>query len=70
MYLQTLNDKYGFNIARISRMAKLSNLTVYRFFSGKHSTLKTASAIINVLPITPEERSSLIESMFAPDAKD
>ena len=68
MYLQTLNDKYGFNIARISRMAKLSNITVHKFFSGENSTLKTASAIINVLPITPEERSSLIESMFAPDA--
>lgn len=68
MTLQTLNDKYGFNVARISRMAKLSYLTVLKFFSGKNSTLKTASAIINVLPITPEERAALIESLFKPKA--
>lgn len=68
MTMQTLNDKYGFNVARISRMAKLSDLTVRKFFSGKNSTLKTASAIINVLPITPEERAALIESLFEPKA--
>ena len=68
MTLQTLKDKYGFNIARISRMSKLSQLTVHKFFSGKNSTIKTASAIINVLPITQEERSALIESLFEPKA--
>lgn len=68
MNLQTLNDKYGFNIARISRMTKLSQLTVHKFFYGKNSTLKTASAIINVLPITPEERAALLESLFEPKA--
>ena len=34
MTLQTLNDKYGFNISRISRKAQLSFLTVRQFFSG------------------------------------
>ena len=68
MTLQTLKDKYGFNIARISRMSKLSQLTVHKFFSGKNSTIKTASAISNVLPITTEERSALIESLFEPKA--
>lgn len=68
MTLQTLNDKYGFNVARISRLTKLSQLTVHKFFSGKNSTLKTASAIINVLPITPEERAALLDSLFEPKA--
>ena len=68
MTLQTLNDKYGFNLSRISRKAQLNVLTVRQFFSGKNSTLKTASAIINVLPITPEERAALIESLFEPKA--
>ena len=68
MTLQTLNDKYGFNLSRISRKAQLNTLTVRQFFAGKNSTLKTASAIINVLPITPEERAALIESLFEPKA--
>lgn len=66
MTLQTLDEKYGFNLTRIARKARLSTLTVRRFFCDESVTVKTASAIINVLPITPEERAALIQSLFKP----
>ena len=68
MTLQALSNKYDFNLKRLARKARLSYLTVRRFFEGDPVTLKTASAIINVLPITPEERAALIESLFEPKA--
>lgn len=68
MTLQALSDKYDFNLTRLARKARLSTLTVRRFFGGDPVTIKTASAIINVLPITPEERAALIESLFEPKA--
>ena len=68
MTLQALNNKYDFNQTRLARKARLSLLTVRRFFEGGSVTIKTASAIINVMPITPEERAALIESLFEPKA--
>ena len=68
MTLQALNNKYDFNLTRLARKARLSLLTVRRFFEGGSVTIKTASAIINVMPITPEERSALIENLFEPKA--
>lgn len=68
MTLHDLSNKYDFNLTRLARKARLSLLTVRRFFEGGSVTIKTASAIINVMPITPDERAALIESLFEPKA--
>ena len=39
------------------------------FFKGASTTVSTAAAIINVLPITALERAELIATMFQPDGK-
>lgn len=70
MTIKQLNDKYSFSRTMASERSGVSYYSVINFLRGRACTVKTARAIINALPITPEERSSLIESMFAPDAKD
>ena len=70
MTIKQLDEKYSFSRRKAGKNSKLSYSTVINFFSGNCNSIRTAKAIINVLPITPEERSSLIESMFAPDEKD
>ena len=68
MTIKQLDDKYNFNRRKIEKNSKLSYGTVINFFAESCNSIRTARAIINVLPITHEERSALIESIFAPDA--
>ena len=68
MTIEQLNSKYNFSRKMASEKSGVSYYSVVNFFRGRTCTLKTASAIINVLPITPEERAALIESLFEPKA--
>lgn len=69
MTLKDLDKKYNFNLKRLSEASGVTYGTVVKNTRRKWSggmTIRNARRIINVLPITPEERAALIESLFAP----
>ena len=67
--IQQLDNKYSFDRTKVATASKKSYYTVVNFFKGASSTVSTAAAIINVLPITALERAELIATMFQPDGK-
>ena len=69
MTIQQLDNKYSFDRTKIATASKKSYYTVVNFFKGASTTVSTAAAIINVLPITALERAELIATMFQPDGK-
>lgn len=64
--LQKLKEKYLFNEKQLSKRCGLACNTVHVFFNGGNTRIGNVKKIINVLPITPEERTALIESLFSP----
>ena len=69
MTIQQLDNKYSFDRTKVATASKKSYYTVVNFFKGASTTVSTAAAIINVLPITALERAELIATMFQPDGK-
>ena len=69
MTIQQLDNKYSFDRTKVATASKKSYYTVINFFKGASTTVSTAAAIINVLPITALERAELIATMFQPDGK-
>ena len=69
MTIQQLDNKYSFDRTKVATASKKSYYTVVNFFKGASTTVSTAAAIINVLPITALERAELIATMFQPDSK-
>lgn len=69
MTIQQLDEKYEFSRTKTAADSGVSYPAVIRFFQGAPATVKTAAAIINVLPITAIERAELIATMFQPDGK-
>ena len=67
--IQQLDNKYSFDRTKVATASKKSYYTVVNFFKGASTTVSTAAAIINVLPITALEREELIATMFQPDGK-
>ena len=67
--IQQLDNKYSFDRTKVATASKKSYYTVVNFFKGASTTVSTAAAIINVLPITELERAELIATMFQPDGK-
>ena len=67
--IQQLDNKYSFDRTKVATASKKSYYTVLNFFKGASTTVSTAAAIINVLPITALERAELIATMFQPDGK-
>lgn len=67
--IQQLDNKYSFDRTKVATASKKSYYTVVNFFKGASTTVSTAAAIINVLPITALERAELIATMFQPDGK-
>ena len=67
--IQQLDNKYSFDRTKVATASKKSYYTVVNFFKGASTTVSTAAAIINVLPITAIERAELIATMFQPDGK-
>ena len=67
--IQQLDNKYSFDRTKVATASKKSYYTVINFFKGASTTVSTAAAIINVLPITALERAELIATMFQPDGK-
>lgn len=70
MTIQQLDNKYSFDRTKVATASKKSYYTVVNFFKGASTTVSTAAAIINVLPITALERAELIATMFKPDGKE
>lgn len=70
MTIQQLDNKYSFDRTKVATASKKSYYTVVNFFKGASTTVSTAAAIINVLPITALERAELIATMFQPDGKE
>lgn len=69
MTIQQLDNKYSFDRTKVATASKKSYYTVVNFFKGASTTVSTAAAIINVLPITALERAELIATMFQPDGR-
>ena len=67
--IQQLDNKYSFDRTKVATASKKSYYTVVNFFKGASTTVSTAAAIINVLPITALERAELIATMFQPDGR-
>lgn len=69
MTVKELDAKYRFSLKKISEDSGLTYATVTKIIRRKPAegmTIRNARRIINALPITPEERAALIESLFAP----
>lgn len=68
MTIEQLDSKYVFCRKKIAEDSGINSGTVSNFLNGKHRNVnvKTASAIINALPISQIERAALIESLFSP----
>lgn len=69
MTINDLDRKYRFCRKKISEDSGINYATVKNFVRGSSVTVKTAAAIINVLPITALERAELIATMFQPDGR-
>ena len=69
MTIQQLDNKYSFDRTKVATASKKSYYTVVNFFKGASTTVSTAAAITNVLPITALERAELIATMFQPYGK-
>lgn len=66
MTIKDLDNKYRFCRKKISEDSGVNYATVKNFIRGDSVRIKTASAIINALPISQLERAALIESLFSP----
>lgn len=69
MTIKELDSKYQFSIKKIADDSGVTYPTVTRIIRRKGNqtaNINTLAKIINALPITPNERTALIETMFEP----
>lgn len=66
MTIKNLDEKYHFCRTAIAKDAGVSYATIKSFIRGENVRVNIAAKIINALPITPNERTALIETMFSP----
>lgn len=69
MTFRELDAKYRFSLKKVSEDSGMTYETVQRILRREENptgNIKTLAKIINALPITPNERTALIETMFSP----
>lgn len=66
MTIKELDAKYHFSRTAIAKDSGVSYATVKNFINGDNTRVDVAARLINALPITPNERTALIETMFEP----